>query len=344
MTRIAFEQMKFTIEQALLKAGMAAEQAAICAQVHTESSCDGIYSHGLNRVARFVDYLQKGWVNADACAQQVKALSVMEIWDGQQGPGIINGLLAVDRAMALAKQHGIGLVAMRNSSHWMRGGTYGWRAAQQGMAAICWTNTEACMPAWGGKDARIGNNPFVMAVPGKPGPMVLDMAMSQYSYGKLEVTRLKGEQLPYAGGFDQQGNLTSDPGPIEASKRILPTGYWKGSGFAILLDAMAALLSAGNATPQIDKVGRGSCTGASQIFMVFDPEQLGGGDFTERMTQSIGDYVNSSEPAEGVSTVTWPGQRQRTTREENLRLGIPVDDNVWQQVQHLANNPAVNRN
>ncbi|MCU5775346.1 3-dehydro-L-gulonate 2-dehydrogenase [Erwiniaceae bacterium BAC15a-03b] len=344
MTRIAFEQMKSTIEQALLKAGMTAEQAAICAQVHTESSCDGIYSHGLNRVARFVDYLQRGWVNAGARAQQVKALTVMEIWDGQQGPGIINGLLAVDRAMALAKQHGIGLVAMRNSSHWMRGGTYGWRAAQQGMAAICWTNTEACMPAWGGKDARIGNNPFVMAVPGKPGPMVLDMAMSQYSYGKLEVTRLKGEQLPYAGGFDQQGNLTCDPGPIEASKRILPTGYWKGSGFAILLDAMAALLSAGNATPQIDKVGRGSCTGASQIFMVFDPEQLGGGDFTERMTQSIGDYVNSSEAAEGVSAVTWPGQRQRSTREENLRLGIPVDDNVWQQVQQLAENPSVSHN
>ncbi|MFS2222695.1 3-dehydro-L-gulonate 2-dehydrogenase [Pantoea sp. B65] len=336
MTRIAFEQMKSTIERALLHAGMAPEQAAICAQVHTESSCDGIYSHGLNRVARFVEYLQKGWVNAAARAERVKALSVMEIWDGHQGPGITNALLAVDRAMALAKEQGMGLVAMRNSSHWMRGGTYGWRAAQQGMAAICWTNTESCMPAWGGKDARIGNNPFVMAVPGKPAPMVLDMAMSQYSYGKLEVTRLKGEQLPYPGGFDQQGNLTVDPAPIEASKRILPTGYWKGSGFAILLDAMAALLSAGNATPQIDKIGRGSCTGASQIFMVFDPGQLGGADFTGRMTQSIADYVNSSEPAEGVGAVTWPGQRQRNTREDNLRQGIPVDDGVWQQVVKLA--------
>ena len=336
MTRIAFDEMKSTIERALLNAGMAPEQAAICAQVHTESSCDGIYSHGLNRVARFVEYLQKGWVNARARPEKVKALSVMEIWDGQQGPGVINALLAVDRAMELAREHGIGLVAMRNSSHWMRGGTYGWRAAEQGMAAICWTNTESCMPAWGAKDTRVGNNPFVMAVPATPAPLVLDMAMSQYSYGKLEVTRLQDEQLPYAGGFDQQGNLTSDPGLIEASRRILPTGYWKGSGLAIVLDAMAALLSAGNATPQIDNIGRGSGTGASQIFMVFDPAQLGGSEFTSQMANSIGDYVNSSEPAEGVKSVTWPGQRQRLTREENLRQGIPVDDGVWQQVVQLA--------
>jgi len=334
--RIAFEEMKSTVERALLNAGLAAEQAAICAQIHTESSCDGIYSHGLNRVPRFVEYLHKGWVRADARPEKIKALSVMEIWDGHQGPGITNALLAIERAMELAKQHGIGLVAMRNSSHWMRGGSYGWRAAEQGMAAICWTNTESCMPAWGGKDTRVGNNPFVMAVPGKPGPLVLDMAMSQYSYGKLQVTRLKGESLPYPGGYDQQGNLTCEPGPIEASMRILPAGYWKGSGFAILLDAMAALLSAGYATPQIDRLGRGSGTGASQIFMVFDPEQLGGGDFTERMAQSIGDYVNSSQPAEGISAVTWPGQRQRSTREDNLRHGIPVDDGVWQQVQQLA--------
>ena len=65
----------------------------------------------------------------------------MEIWDGQQGPGVINALLAIDRAMALAREHGIGLVAMRNSSHWIRGGTYGWRAAEPGMSSIFWTLT-----------------------------------------------------------------------------------------------------------------------------------------------------------------------------------------------------------
>ena len=127
------------------------------------------------------------------------------------------------------------------------------------------------MPAWGGKNPRLGNNPFVMAVPRKKGNIVLDMAMSQYSYGKLQVTRLKGATLPYPGGFDKDGNLTSEPGPIEQSMRILPMGYWKGAGFAILLDALAAILSEGLATDRIDQLGLGSCTGCSQVFIVFDP-------------------------------------------------------------------------
>lgn len=336
MTRITFETMQSTIEQALLNAGLGAKQAALCARIHTETSCDGIPSHGLNRVARFVDYLKKGWVDANAVPECVKSLAVMEVWDGQRGPGITNAILAVDRATELAREHGMGLVAMRNTTHWMRGGTYGWRAAEQGMAAICWTNTESCMPAWGGKNTRLGNNPFVMAVPGKQGPLVLDMAMSQYSYGKLQVTRLNGEKLPYPGGFDQQGNLTSDPAPIEQSMRILPTGYWKGSGLAILLDAMAALLSGGSCTAEIDTIQQGSCTGASQIFMVFDPAQLSGRDFSDQLAETIQQYVNGSEVAEGFNHVTWPGQRQRATRERNRVDGIPVDDGVWQDVQQLA--------
>lgn len=336
MTRITFDVMQATIEKALLNAGLDSQQAALCARIHTETSCDGIPSHGLNRVARFVEYLQKGWVDASAKPERVKSLSVMEVWDGQRGPGITNAIHAVDRAAELAREHGMGLVAMRNTTHWMRGGTYGWRAAEQGMAAICWTNTESCMPAWGGKNTRLGNNPFVMAVPGKRGSFVLDMAMSQYSYGKLQVTRLKGEHLPYAGGFDEQGNLTCEPAPIESSMRILPTGYWKGSGLAILLDAMAALLSGGNCTAEVDRIQQGSCTGASQIFMLFDPAQISGQKFCEQLAETIQHYVNASTVAEGFSGVTWPGERQKLTRERNSKEGIPVDDGMWAEVQRLA--------
>lgn len=336
MTRIAFEDVKNRIEQAFLKAGMPAAQAALCARVHTETSCDGIPSHGLNRVARFVDYLKKGWIVADAVPERVKSLSVMEIWEGHRGPGIVNAIQAVDRAVELARENGIGMVAMRNTTHWMRGGTYGWRVAGQGMAAICWTNTESCMPAWGGKNPRLGNNPFVMAVPAASGPLVLDMAMSQYSYGKLQVTRLQGERLPYAGGFDDKGELTTDPAPIESSMRILPAGYWKGSGMAILLDAMAALLSGGKCTAEIDRVQQGSCTGASQIFMVFDPEQFSGQDFSQQIATTIKAYVNDSVVAEGFNQVTWPGERQFATRQKNLKEGIPVDDSVWEEVCQLA--------
>ena len=334
--RIPFETMCETITQAFVKAGMHPEDASVCARVHTESSCDGVYSHGLNRVARFVDYLQRGWVDAAAKPVEVKKLGVIEIYDGQRGPGILNALFATDRAMTIAAGHGIGVVTLRNTTHWMRGGSYGWKAAEEGYVAICWTNTESCMPAWGGKNIRLGNNPFVMAVPRQKGHIVLDMAMSQYSYGKLQVTRLKGEQLPYPGGFDADGRLTSEPGAIEQTMRILPTGYWKGSAFAIVLDTLAAVLSEGLATNEIDKIQRGSCTGCSQVFIIIDPRQLGGAEFSNRVADGVAEYVNSSIPAEDVGSVRYPGESTLQKRLEQREKGILVDEGVWAEVQKLA--------
>ena len=334
--RIPFETMCETITQAFVKAGMHPEDASVCARVHTESSCDGVYSHGLNRVARFVDYLQRGWVDAAAKPVEVKKLGVIEIYDGQRGPGILNALFATDRAMTIAAGHGIGVVTLRNTTHWMRGGSYGWKAAEEGYVAICWTNTESCMPAWGGKNTRLGNNPFVMAVPRQKGHIVLDMAMSQYSYGKLQVTRLKGEQLPYPGGFDADGRLTSEPGAIEQTMRILPTGYWKGSAFAIVLDTLAAVLSEGLATNEIDKIQRGSCTGCSQVFIIIDPRQLGGAEFSNRVADGVAEYVNGSIPAEGVGSVRYPGESTLQKRLEQREKGILVDEGVWAEVQKLA--------
>jgi len=336
VTRVPFDEMHATVTAAFVRAGMNEADASVCARVHTESSCDGVYSHGLNRVARFVDYVRRGWVDPAGRPTPVRTLGAIEIHDGNFGPGVLNALFAIDRAQAIAAEEGVGIVALRNTTHWMRGGTYGWRAAERGAVAIAWTNTESCMPAWGARNPRIGNNPFVIAVPRTKGPLVLDMAMSQYSYGKLQVTRLKGEVLPTPGGFDAAGNLTAEPGPIEQSMRILPTGYWKGSGLAILLDATAAILADGLATNEVDRVGRGSCGGCSQVFVAFDPRQLGGAAFTERVADGVVDYVRSSTPAEDTREVRYPGEAQLRTRADHRAHGIVVDDGVWAEVLSLA--------
>ena len=102
----------------------------------------------------------------------------------------------MERAIALGREHGVGCVAMANTNHWMRGGTYGWQAAEAGMIGICWTNTMPNLPPWGGAERVIGNNPLIIAVPRANGPVVLDMAMSQFSYGALKSSRKRGEMLP----------------------------------------------------------------------------------------------------------------------------------------------------
>ena len=137
-----------------MKYGLTEEKADICARIHTESTYDGIYSHGTNRVARFVDYIQKGWVDPNAEPTLEREAGAIRIYNGNLGPGILNALYGADRAMELADQYGIGMVGLKNTTHWMRGGTYGKYAAEKGYVAIMWTNTEACMPPWGAKEIR----------------------------------------------------------------------------------------------------------------------------------------------------------------------------------------------
>lgn len=328
--------MKTTVKTALVKAGMPEEKADVCAQIHTESSRDGVYSHGLNRVARFVDYIQRGWVDVNAEPVLEKNLGSLEIYNGNLGPGILNAIFSMNRATEIADESGLGLVALNNTTHWMRGGTYGWQAADKGFIAICWTNTESCMPSWGAKSINIGNNPFIMAVPRKEGHIVLDMAMSQYSYGKLQVTRLKNERLPYPGGFDKEGNLTDVPGPIEETMRILPTGYWKGSGFAILLDVISALLSNGLSTAEIDKAGKGSCGRCNQVFIAINPLKISSQEFIENVLNQTIQQLKSTEPAKENGEIYYPGENSLKTRKDNLEHGIPVDDGVWAKVKELA--------
>lgn len=333
--RVSFDEMKNEIERVFVKYGMTEEKAAICAKIHTESSCDGIYSHGSNRVPRFVDYIKKGWVDVNAEPTLEKEFGALRVYNGNMGPGVLNALFAADRGMELAQAYGIGMVGIKNTTHWMRGGSYGLYAAKKGYIAIMWTNAESVMPPWGGKECKLGNNPFVMAIPGEEEPIELDMAISQYAYGKLQVLRLAGKKLPFPGGFDEEGNITDDPGAIEKTRRILPMGYWKGSSFAFMLDILGAILTDGLSATGIDKVGKGSCGGASQVMIFIDPKRIMDEEsMYDKITEAV-DHLKSSELAEGSNGIFAPGEDFIKTRKENLENSIPIDESVWNEIKGL---------
>lgn len=333
--RIPFTEMQQEIKRVFIKHGLTEQQAETCARVHAESSRDGIYSHGTNRVARFVDYVGRGWVNLQGVPTLEKQFGALATYNGNLGPGITNALFAADKAMELAKQNGIGMVGLRNTTHWMRGGTYGLYAAEKGYVAISWTNTESCMPPWGGVEGRLGNNPFVMAAPYKNNPVLLDMAMSQYAYGKLQVTRLAGKKLPLPGGFDAAGHLTDDPGAIEQTKRILPMGYWKGASFAFMLDILGAVLADGDAASTIDNLGKGSCGGASQVFIMVDPAHITNAARRDEIIQQAIEYIKSSPLDETAKDIRYPGEGYLRYRAESDVKGVFVDDTVWQEIMAL---------
>jgi 3-dehydro-L-gulonate 2-dehydrogenase len=331
---IPLEEMQQVFQHALAKVGFTDERAGQLAEVFAQNSLDGVASHGWNRFPVFMGHIAQGYIHLDAEPTLVTALGAWEQWEGNLGPGPLNALTATRRAMELARQHGIGCVGLRNTNHWMRGGTYGQFAAQAGFVLICWTNAVATMPPYGSRDIKLGNNPLVMAVPRQDGPVVLDIAMSQFAFGKLEVARRRGEKLPVPGGFDAQGQPTQDAAVIMGEGRALPIGYWKGSGLALLLDMTAALLSGGIATHEI--VRRKAERAVSQIFIAFDVAKAAGADWVEAEVESILANLHTAQPDGSDGAVLFPGERVLKTRQENLANGIPVDETVWQEILKMA--------
>jgi 3-dehydro-L-gulonate 2-dehydrogenase len=335
MLRVPFNEMVTILESALKKKNFATEDAHLGATLFAKNSLDGVHTHGLNRFPRVLEYCDKGLIVPDAKMERIAVIGALEQWDAHLGLGPLTARRSMDRAMELAKEHGVGCVAQRNSNHWMRGGAYGWQAVEAGYAAICWTNTQPNMPAWGAKDRRLGNNPLVLAVPRSAGHIVIDAAMSQFSYGKIEEYRLKGAQLPVPGGFDKNGALTVVPEDIEETWRVLPMGFWKGAGFSLVLDLFAATLSGGFTTSEIGGLG-GDEYSLSQVFIAFDPYRFESRETIDaRLDHAIED-LHGSLQEKANTRAAYPGERVLNTRKENLALGIPVVESIWKQIVTFA--------
>jgi len=324
--RVSYQELFDALLRPLSKTGLDGDRARLCARLIADASRDGVASHGLNLFPRLMTMIRAGVVDVDARPVRVSASGALERWDGQRGIGTLNAYESMDAAIALARVHGIGCVALANTHHWMRGGTYGWQAAEAGVIGLCWTNTLPNLPPWGATAPRVGNNPLVIAVP-RPlngAHVVLDMAMSQFSYGALASYRLRGEALPVPGGFDTSGELTTDPAAIEASHRPLPIGFWKGSGLALMLDMMAALLSGGRATHEIPADPEQE-SGLSQVFIAADVTRLDAVGVTSGTVDAILEDLQ----------MRYPGERTLATRRQNLEQGIPVEPAIFGLVCRL---------
>jgi 3-dehydro-L-gulonate 2-dehydrogenase len=335
MIRIPLEEVESVLARIFARLGFDEVAAKTCARVFAEASRDGVASHGINRVPRFVSYVKSGVVDVRARAVRVSAPgSAWEQWDGRRAAGPLSAITCMSRAIELARINGVGAVGLRNTNHWMRGGAYGWQAADAGFLGICWTNTTPNLPPWGGRENRLGNNPIIVAVPRAEGAVVLDMSMSQFSYGRMETAQHRGERLPVAGGYDKAGQLTDDPGAILEAQRPLPIGFWKGAGLSLLLDLVAALISGGQTTSEIRR--EPAETGLSQVFIAFDLEKAMPAAARDALIASVLEWTASSAPAEGgAAGIKFPGERTLQARRDSLKNGVPVDEAIWKDVLAL---------
>jgi 3-dehydro-L-gulonate 2-dehydrogenase len=144
---------------------------------------------------------------------------------------------------------------------------------------------------------------------------------------------MRGEMLPVDGGYDEAGQLTRDPAAIERTQRLLPIGFWKGSGLALMLDMVGALLSGGKATHDFSRVPEEE-SGQSQVFLAIDAASMGAPGESEAIVDRIIDALHAGA-AEVGETVRYPGERTLETRRRSLERGVNVDDAMWREVSAL---------
>ncbi len=332
--RVRFNLVCQTLEGLFTRHGFAPDRARLAARLFAEASLDGVPSHGLNRVSRFVRQVRAGIVDPAAEAIALERCGAWERWDGRRGAGNLNAWACTARAVELAREHGVGCVGLADTNHWMRGGTYGWQAAEAGCALLAWTNTMPNMAPWGSSRHAVGNNPLVVAVPRADGPVVVDMAMSQFSYGRLEGIARAGAPTPVPAGWDDAGNLTTDAAAVLATGRVVPIGYWKGSALAVVLDLLAVVVSGGRATREIPAEAEREA-GMSQVFLAIDVGRSAAAGGAVHRVSAVIDELLSVAPLDSGSPVRYPGERALRSRRENLELGVPVDEEVWSEIQAL---------
>lgn len=331
--RVPYEEMISLLKEKLVSRGMDESRAELSARLFADASADGVHTHGLNRFPKYISMIDQGFIDVSASPSLESRIGVIERWNGNRGPGNLNAYSAMKRAIELAASNAMGVVTLRNTNHWMRAGNYGIEAVRNGCIGILWTNAMPNMPAWGARDARIGNNPMVLAVPYRDTPVIVDLAMSMFSYGKLERYALEGRECPVDGGFDSSGNLTRDPVAISESRQVLPMGYWKGSSLAIALDLIVSLISGGRTTKDIGDL---PCeTEVSQIFMAISLDAFPDHEDMERRIGETLSYIDSSLPREENVSIHYPGEGMKRTRCESMRLGVYAEDSVWEKVKAL---------
>ncbi|MBL9209609.1 MAG: 3-dehydro-L-gulonate 2-dehydrogenase [Opitutaceae bacterium] len=333
MPRVPFPDLVSELHHVLSRQGVPEPRAALVARLFAENQRDGVFSHGLYRFPGFVALLKSGRLDPHAEPVRVGGLGALEQWDGRMGIGLSNAHAAMGRAIELSRQHGLGCVGLRNTNHWMRAGAYGLQAADAGCIGICWTNTIPLMPPWGAAEVAVGNNPLAIAVPRAGGPLLLDMAMSQFANGKLEVFHRQGRELPVAGGFDRAGNLTRQPGEILASRRPMPIGYWKGSALAVMLDAAAALVSGGQTSQQIGR--QGTEYAVSQVFIALNVTALAGMDEIEASVNALIEHLHATPPLAPGEPIRYPGEGMLRSRRESLAQGVFVEEGQLEALRNL---------
>ncbi|MGD1877648.1 MAG: Ldh family oxidoreductase [Kiloniellaceae bacterium] len=347
VTRTA-EELRGLAVAALSATGVPPRQAAWTADILVEGDLMGLGTHGVLRLVSYCERLRLGGIKAAAgIAVEPKAPSLALV-DGDNGLGPAVAMTALEAGFEMAGATGIAYLGCRNSNHLGALAPYGLKACEKGFVLICGTNASTTIAPWGGREARLGNNPLAIAAPvltsagpGSTGPdgphFLLDMAMSVAARGKIRKAQSEGTAIPEGWAVDAAGKPTTDPAAALAGF-LLPFGGHKGSGLSQAVDMLSGVLAGArfltDISPWTDFPERPCGTG--HFLLLIDPQRLLGAEAYAAAVTRFRDLVQGTPPADAAAPVQLPGQREQERRAAALRDGIAIPQDLLKKIEALA--------
>jgi L-2-hydroxycarboxylate dehydrogenase (NAD+) len=338
--RVDAEELRALGERILHAHGVEPACASIQIDLLLDAQMRGYASHGLLRLRRIVERIEAGVTAPNATGRHEWQGSTQLLVDGERGLGPVVAMSALAAVEERAREHGIAIAVIRNSNHIGMLAWFGEHVAGKGLTLIGATISEALVHPWGGRHAMLGTNPLCIAVPAQPAPLVLDMATSLVSMGKIHDHANRGAALPEGWALDAAGNPTTDATAAKAGA-IAPFGGAKGYALGLALEVLVTSL-AGSAigTDVVGTLDSEQVCNKGDIFIVIAPRQ--GADVAALVSRYL-DEIRNGEPADPASPVTVPGDRARRTSARSKAEGVELEEGLWKDLLALETNAGLSR-
>ncbi len=293
----------------------------------------GVDSHGVIRIPRYIEMIQLGLMNPKNAPRFEKCFGAIAVLEGDLTPGAVGMSLAMNRAIDLAKVHGIGWCSARNITHAGAIGYFAETAAHAGCVGIAMTASKPLMSYIGARAEGVSTNPIAIAAPSISGrnPVLLDMSTSAAALGKIMAAKEAGASIPIGWGVDANGADTTDP---KAVKFLLPMSGAKGSGLSLMIEVLASVL-VGN--PLISSALTGKAKGAfNGLALALNIEAFGERNAFQKDVADLESTIKALPKAAGVSEIMLPGERGYATAATTAVSGIALEVTTAIKLAKLA--------
>ena len=350
---VPFPKLERFMHDTLVAAGVPAPDADIITDVLIESDKRGIDSHGIGRLKPiYIDRIDKGILNPVTTIEVVKDEKTAAVLDGHDGMGHVVAHKAMEMAIAKAEEYGMGMVAVRNSSHYGIAGYYATMATKEGMIGVTGTNARPSIAPTFGVENMLGTNPLTFGIPtDDPFPFVLDCATSVSQRGKIEVYGRAGKDIPPGWVIDENGNTRTDTEAIlvdltKGKAALAPLGGigtdgagYKGFGYATVVEILSAALQDSPYLKELtgkDKDGKDRPYHLGHFFMAINPDFFMGKALFRRVATSILNELRESRKAPGEKRIYTAGELEWEARGYRERYGCPVPKSLQDVIDTLS--------